>query len=356
MPDTRAIRAALVLSSALLAGLSQPRAADRLRVIASVPNLGSIAAAVGAERIDLTVIAIGSQDAHFVDPKPSFITRMRKADLLLINGLDLEIGWIPPLTEGARNARLLRGADGYIDCSIGVELLEVPSNLSRAEGDVHPYGNPHYLTDPLNAEIVARTIAAALTAADPGSAAAYEERRKAFTERLHKALFGEELVAMAGGSKLAREARAGTLDAFLDGTSLGGSTLRSRLGGWLGALAPFRGRPIVTYHKDYSYFENRFGLRIVELVEPKPGISPSPRHLEELTQLLSKGEVSVIISRPYLEHRSTDLLEERTGVPTITLPLEVGGAKGADDYVGLFDHVTSELARALARPAGGSGR
>ncbi len=351
MSTSKTTLAMLLLAALGAPGSPQAAATDRVRVVASLPNLGSIASEVGGDRIELTVIAVGSQDAHFVDPKPSFMVSLRRADIFLVNGLDLEVGWVPPLTEGARNSRILRGGPGYIDCSTGIQPLEIPSSLSRSEGDVHPYGNPHYLADPLNAEAVASTIAEALKAADPASASAYEERRKAFVKRLHEALFGKELVDLVGGAKLAREARAGTLDVLLDGTSVGGSPLRKRLGGWMGALAPFHGRRVVTYHKDYTYFARRFGIEIVAYVEPKPGITPSQKHLEEITQLLSRGEVGVIISRPFLEHRSTDFLEERTGVQTITLPLEVGGAPGTDDYFQLFEFVTSEIAKALSRPS-----
>lgn len=341
------LRAAWLALAAVAWAPGSAAAGDTVRVVASLPNLGSIASEVGGDRIDLTVIATGTQDAHFVDPRPSFMIKLRKADLLLVNGLDLEIGWIPPLTEGARNPKILRGAKGYIDCSAGITPVEIPATLSRAEGDVHPYGNPHYLTDPLNAETVATTIASALASVDPGSAPLYEERRKAFVERLHRALFGGELVDLVGGSKLSREARAGTLDRLLDGTSFQGEPLRSRLGGWMARMEAVNDHPVVTYHRDYSYFALRFGLNIAAYVEPKPGIAPSPKHLEELTQLLSEGRIRVIISRPFLEHRSTDLLEERTGVETITLPLDVGGAKGVDDFFQLFDLVTGSISEAL---------
>ncbi|HEU5320725.1 MAG TPA: metal ABC transporter substrate-binding protein, partial [Methylomirabilota bacterium] len=165
--------------------------------------------------------------------------------------------------------------------------------------------------------------------------------------RLHEAMFGKELVALVGGTKLAREAVAGNLDALLDNTRLGDAPLRARLGGWLGAMQSARGKPVVTYHRDYSYFAERFGLRVVANVEPKPGIPPAPRHLEEVTALLQRGEARVIITRPYVEHRSTDLLAARTGAQVATVPLEVGGAPGTDDYLRLFDHVTGEILRAL---------
>ena len=320
---------------------------DRVKVVASLPNLGSIAAAIGGDRIDLTTIAVGSQDAHFVDPKPSYMVKLRSADLLLVNGLDLEIGWIPPLTQGARNGRILQGGRGFVDCSKGIKVVEIPQSLSRAEGDVHPYGNPHYLTDPLNAETVATTIADALKRADPASADFYEDRRKAFVKKLHESVFGKELVELAGGAKLAREAMAGRLDAFLDQTSLGGAPLRGKLGGWLAKMQPVKGKPVICYHKDYSYFSSRFGLRVEDYVEPKPGIQPSAKHLEELTLRLKRGDIRAIITRPFVEHRSTDALAERTGVKVITLPLEVRGAPEATDYFALFDFVTDQLAKTL---------
>lgn len=355
-PLSRTLLSFLFAAPALLLLDSRTAFADEgVKVVSTLPNLGSIAAAIAGDRIDLTVIASGTQDAHFVDPKPSFIVKLRKADLLLVNGLDLEIGWVPPLTQGARTGRLMPGGAGYVDCSAGIRVVEIPLSLSRTEGDVHPYGNPHYLTDPLDAEIVSGTIAEALKRADPAAAQVYEDGRRAFVRRLHEALFGKDLVDLAGGAKLSREAFAGTLDAFLDGTSIGGEPLRAHLGGWLGRMQAVKGKPVVTYHRDYSYFAERFGIRVVDYVEPKPGISPSAKHLEELLTRLKAGDVPVILTRPYVEHRSTDYLAERTGVRVLTLPIEVGGAPEATDYFRLFDYATEQIVRALTegRPAAG---
>jgi ABC-type Zn uptake system ZnuABC Zn-binding protein ZnuA len=339
----------------LLLDTGSMAAQEKIRVVSTLPNLGSIASAVAGDRIELTVIASGTQDAHFVDPKPSYIVKLRKADLLLVNGLDLEIGWVPPLTQGARTARLLPGGPGYVDCSLGIRVVEIPLSLSRTEGDVHPYGNPHYLTDPLNAEIVAGTIAEALKRTDPASAQVYEDGRRAFVRQLHEGLFGKELVDLAGGAKLSREALAGTLDAFLD-TTVGGTPLRARLGGWLGKMQAVKGKTVVTYHKDYSYFADRFGIRVADYVEPKPGIPPSAKHLEELVARLKQGDISLILTRPYVEHRSTDYLAERTGVKVLTLPIEVGGAPEATDYVHLFDFVTEQIVKALTGGTPAAGR
>ena len=166
-------------------------AAEKLRVVATLPNLGSIAQEVGGDQVEVTTIASGLQDAHFVDPKPSFIVKLRSADLILVNGLDLEIGWVPPLTQGARNAKLLPGSPGYVDCSSRISVLEVPTGtLTRAEGDVHPFGNPHYLGDPLNAEQVAGVIADAFKRSRPADAEYFEKRRVDFVKRLYIATFG----------------------------------------------------------------------------------------------------------------------------------------------------------------------
>jgi ABC-type Zn uptake system ZnuABC Zn-binding protein ZnuA len=324
-------------------------AADKLRVVATLPNLGSLAQEIGGDRVQVTTIASGLQDAHFVDPKPSFIVTLRSAGLLLVNGLDLEIGWVPPLTQGARNATILQGGAGYIDCSSRISVLELPAGtVTRAEGDVHPFGNPHYLVDPLNAEVVAGQIADALKLKAPADADYFEQRRADLVKRLQVAIFGKELVDQVGGGKLARLTRSGELDSFLDSTLMDGKPLTFRLGGWMGRMRPLRGTKVVTYHKDYSYFAGRFGLDVVEFVEPKPGIVPSAKHLVDLTERLNRGDVKLLITRPYVEHRSTDLLAENTKIPVLTLPLEVGGAPEATDYFKLFDFLTSAIASALA--------
>ncbi len=333
-------------------------AADPIPVVATVPNLGAIAEAVGGDRIKVTTIASGVQDAHFIDPKPSFILKVRAARLLLVNGLDLEIGWIPPLTEGARNARVLRGGEGYIDCSAGIEVVEIPTGaISRAMGDVHPYGNPHYLTDPVNAVFVARRLADLFAAESPADAESFRARLESFTRKLSVALFGAELVDLVGGDRLARLARTGELEGYLSATVVDGAPLTAKLGGWTGRMRRWAGTNIVTYHRDWSYFAHRFGLHVVDYVEPKPGIPPSAKHLVELTERLSRGDVRLIVTRPFLEKRSTTRLRESTGVPVVTLPIEVGGAEGTGDYIALFDHVIATLDAALgARPPGGAPR
>ncbi len=332
---------------ALLAVAVACAAEEKIKVVASLPTLGSIAAAVGGDEVEVTSIAAGNQDEHFVDPKPSFMTLLRDAQVLFVNGLELEIGWIPPLVDGSRNAEIRPGSAGYVDCSAEIVTLEMPAaGATRAEGDVHPLGNPHYLLDPLNAKIVARTMAGAFARIRSGGAEGFEERCKEFCKRIDAALFGESLVDAVGGSKLCRLLESGELWEYLARESVDGQPLASQLGGWLATAAPARGKRIISYHKSLSYLVGRFGIEVAEYVEPKPGIAPSPAHLVELVGLMRDGGIRVIVRFPFNEGKSTDLLAEKTGAKAVVVPLEVGGADGVDDYFKLIDRIVGEIAAA----------
>ncbi|HWO09599.1 MAG TPA: metal ABC transporter substrate-binding protein [Polyangiaceae bacterium] len=319
--------------------------AEPLAVVATLPALGKVAEAVGGDEVRVTTIASGVQDPHFVDPRPSYMVKLRDADALLVNGLDLEVGWVPPLIEGARNGRLRVGAPGYVDCSRNVPLLELPNRqLTRAEGDVHPFGNPHYMTDPLNAKIVADTIAQAFSGLRPQKAAYFAGRAKSFQSSIDKAMFGAELVDMVGGNKLDRLARAGELDAFLSSAQPG-----AQLGGWLGAMAPLRSAKIVFYHRSYSYFAQRFGLSVVDYVELKPGIQPGPSHLADVVASIRREGVRVVVAHPFNDQKLAELVAQKGGATLLLLPLDVGGVPGAADIPSFFDTVTSALVGALGR-------
>jgi zinc/manganese transport system substrate-binding protein len=336
------------LLSVLLASPGSPGRAP-LKVIATLPNLEAIAEEVGGDRVAVDALCAPTQDAHFLDPKPSYMAKLRDADLLLVNGLDLEVGWLGPIIEGARNPKLFPGSKGHVDCSRAVSLLEVPSGtLTRAEGDVHPFGNPHYLTDPLNALPVADTIAAALAQASPEDAAGFEERRKAFRRKVEEAFFGRDLVENLGGEKLVRLAEAGQLDAALALKGPDGKPLAESLGGWLGRMRPYAGRKVVTYHRDWSYFVRRFGLVVATEVEPKPGIEPSVKHREVVREVIEREKVPLLVTRPYVEHRSSDYLRDKTGIPVLVLPLEVGGFEGEKDLLVFHGKVVDAVAGALA--------
>jgi zinc/manganese transport system substrate-binding protein len=320
---------------------SPARAGEPLNVVATLTDLGKIAEAVGGDKVRVTSIASGVQDPHFVDPKPSYVVKLRDADVFLVNGLELEIGWVPPLLEGARNGRIRTGSTGYVDCSKDVPVLELPTGqVTRAEGDVHPFGNPHYTADPLNDKIVADTIAEAFARLRPSDAEFFAARKKAFQASIDQAMFGRELVEQVGGKKLDRLTRSGTLDSFLKSEGLA-----SKLGGWLGKMAPLSGARIVFYHKSYSYFNQRFGLNVVDYVELKPGIQPGPSHLADVVTTIARDKIKIVATHPFYDDKIAKLVAEKGGARLVVLPLNVGGVKGADDILSFFDVVTSTLTR-----------
>jgi ABC-type Zn uptake system ZnuABC Zn-binding protein ZnuA len=272
------------------------------------------------------------------------MVKLRDADALLVNGLDLEVGWVPPLIEGARNGRVRLGAPGYVDCSRNVPVLELPSRqLTRADGDVHPFGNPHYMTDPLNTKIVADTVAQAFSRLRPQKADYFAAHAKAFQASIDGAMFGAELVDMVGGNKLDRLARSGELEAFLARQS------GAQLGGWLGAMAPLRGAKVVFYHRSYSYFAQRFGLVAVDYVELKPGIQPGPSHLADVVTTMGREQVRLVVAHPFNDRKLAELVAQKSGATLLLLPLDVGGVPGTASIPDFFDQVTNTLLGALGR-------
>ena len=343
----------LIVLMAVLLGVamgSNARADEPIQVVATLSDLGKIAEAVGGEKVRVTTIAAGVQDPHFVDPRPSHVVKLRDAEVLLVNGLELEIGWIPPLLDSARNGKIKVGSPGYVDCSRNIPLLEVPSGqLTRAEGDVHPLGNPHYTTDPLNTKLVANTIAEAFARARPASADHFRARTKSFHASVDRAMFGKELVDLVGGSKLDRLARSGELDAFLERESSGDKALASQLGGWLGKMAPLKGKKLIFYHRSYSYFNQRFGLNVIDYIELKAGIQPGPSHLAEVIATIAREKIKVVATHPFHDEKIGKLVAERGGAALVRLPLNVGGVKGANDILSFFDVTTSTLVNAMAK-------
>lgn len=280
----------------------------KLNVVATTPDLGAIAAAIGGSEVTVTTLAKPTEDPHFVDAKPSLIVKLNRADALIEGGAELEIGWLPALLEQARNPKLATGAPGHIACSQQVQLLEVPSTLDRSKGDIHAAGNPHYLVDPLNAQIAARTIADAFCAVDEKSSAAYRANLKKF---------------------------AGLVEA--------------KLTEWQKKLEPFKGRHIVAYHNSWLYFSQRFGLKMDLFLEPKPGIPPTPRHLAEVITRMKEENARVIIVDPYLNRHTAEAVAGRTGAAIVDVSQFPGGVKGTEaGYVELMDYIVGALATALA--------
>jgi zinc/manganese transport system substrate-binding protein len=288
------------------------RSAAKLYVVTTTPDLAAVVRDVGGDKVEVEALALGTQDPHFVDAKPSFILKLNRADLYVKRGLELEIGWAPVLENGARNANILTGGRGFVDASAGIAPLEIPSGVvSRALGDVHPYGNPHYQLDPANAKIIARNIVVGLSRVDVGDQAYFEQRLADFDRRLDE--------------KLAQ---------------------------WLQLMKPHQGAKIVTYHKSWDYFAQRFGLEVIGTMEPKPGVPPSPAHLAQLIQLMQAQHCKLVIKEPFYPENLTRVVAEKTGARVLTLPESPGGAPGTDDYFSFMDYDVKQVAAALAAANG----
>jgi zinc/manganese transport system substrate-binding protein len=297
----------LALSLVSMMVATPARADSPLRVITSTTDLAALTQEVGGERVQVESIARGYQDPHYVEAKPSFLLKLHRADLLIVVGLQLEISWLPPLITQSGNSRIQPGAWGYLDASQFAEILEIPTaQVTRAMGDVHPYGNPHYWLDPQNGLRIAQGIQKKLAEMRPGEAAYFEQRFQAFSQRLAEA---EKA--------------------------------------WDEGMKPFRGRKVVTYHRSWPNFAKRFGLEVVGYVEPRPGIPPSPGHLVELIQLMKREKVKVILVEPYFDLKTPDAVARETGAQVVVLLPSVGGNKEAADYFKLFDYDKGLLARAF---------
>jgi len=287
--------------------VSPVSALAKVFIVTTTPDLADMARNVGGDKVTVAAIARGNQDPHFVEAKPSHMITLKKAALYLVCGLELEIGWSPVLERGSGNPDIRKGAENYVDCSENIRPIEVPSTrIDRSMGDVHPQGNPHYLTDPNNAIIVANTIKKALIKKDPANAKYYKKRYKSYKIRLIKKQIQ-----------------------------------------WLKAMKPFRGVKVVTYHKSWSYFARRFGLNVVGYVEPKPGITPSPAHIARLIKTMKSNNVKILIRANYFESKIPDMICGNTGAKQVVLPLQTGGMNGADTYINMFDLIISRITNAL---------
>jgi len=292
----------------LVVALSAAPMLATVRVVTSLQDFASITDAVGGKRVETFALAKGYQDPHFVEPKPSFVLKLSKADLLIVAGLELEVGYLPPLIDQSRNEKIRPGAAGYLDASNGCDILERPTGtVTRAMGDVHPYGNPHYWLDPENGRIIARAIAGKLSQLDPSGAAEYQSNLAAFE------------------AKLTESAKR-----------------------WDAALAPYAGTELVTYHTSWPNFLKRFKLVAAGYIEPKPGIPPSPAHTVELINMMLETKIPVILMEPYFDQKTPKAVAEKTGATLLTFIPSVGGVPEAKDYISLFDYDVKLLADALA--------
>ncbi len=335
----------IVLLSLALTGWTvfAQEAARPIQVCATVPDLGSLTREVGGDQVSVTVFAKGPEDAHFLEPKPSFIKALSQCDLYIQAGMDLEIGWVPNLLQNARNGAVSPGGRGFLDASSVITPLEVPTGpVDRSMGDVHPLGNPHYLVDPLNGLRVARLIRDKLIELRPSQKSYFEERYVSFSRRLGEALVGEKLARKYDVEKLALLFERGRLEAFLKGQGEA-----SLLGGWLGLMLPYYGTKVVDDHNTWPYFARRFGIQIIGHLEPKPGIPPTTGHLRALVERMRVEGVKAVLASPYYDPRHAQFISENTGARVVNLAHQVGGREGTGDYLSMIDYDVRQLAAAL---------
>ena len=342
----RAAPRALVALVVVTALASPARARGKLKVVATIPTYGSIAEAVVGERGQVRSLAKGYEDPHFVRPKPSLALALERADLLVSTGLDLEL-WLPALMDKAGNPRIRSGQPGFVSASAGIHLLEKPAVVSRNEGGVHIYGNPHIYTGPLNGKIIARNIMVGLKKVDPAGAATYEKRYERFRRELDRRLYGDRLLKILGSKLLTKLTLAGKLIPFCQKRSYRGKKLVEQLGGWMKKALPLRGRRIVAYHKNWAYFVQVFGLEIVDYVEPKPGIPPSPGHVARVIEKMKKQGVKVLLAGNYYDSAKVRSIAARVGARPVIVALAVGGEPAVKDFFSQFDVVIDRLLAAF---------
>lgn len=298
---------ATLVVALLFAAPSPAMSGGKLTVVASLPTFRSIAGLVGGEKVDAFAIATGYQNPHFVDPKPSFIMKLSKADMFITTGLDLESGWVPSLLQSSRNGKIQPGGDGYVDASAGITLLQVPSSGDRAQGDIHLYGNPHYWMDPLRGKQIARTICDKLVQLSPENAEYFNANLKRFDEEID-----------------------------------------ARTAAWEKKLSALKGTSLIAYHNEWPYFEERFGFTITDYLEPKPGIPPTPGQLMKVISEVKSKKIPLIITSPYFTLDAAELVSRQTGAQVAVLATSVGAFEGVESYYDLFDYNADVLLKALA--------
>lgn len=302
------LRLALLVGALVsLAHLAPASAHASTNVVTTTEDLASIVREVGGNRVQVESICRGNEDPHVLQARPSYMVKLNRADLLIAVGLELEVGWLPALIQGARNPKINPGNPGYLDASSAIRPIGIATGpIDRSQGDVHPLGNPHYWLDPANAKPLAKRIASALAAVDPSGASTYEKNRQAFDQRIDSAMQR-----------------------------------------WTSAMAPFRGARIVSYHSTFDYFFHRFGLQSVGTVEARPGIPPSASHVAQLIARMQRDKVRVIFHETFVQRATSDLVARKAGAKVLVLPTSVGGAQGVQRYEQLIDHLVRNTVAAL---------
>lgn len=325
----------LVMLFAAFSGNAAARTTP-LKVVTSLPDYAQFVREIGGDRVEVEHIVQGVQDPHHVRPKPSFVRMVQSADMVVSTGLDLEM-WLPTVIDKSGNRRVRSGEPGFVAVAHGMTLLEKPEVVSQALGDVHVEGNPHFTCSPLLMRKAAENIATGLIKNDPEGRALYEENLKQLKRRIDERLFGRELTAAIGGDILCRLLEQDKLIPFLREKKVGGRPVIERLGGWLKEMLPLRGRKIVVYHRNWSYFVALFGLQVPATIEPKPGIPPSAKHIVALTELMHKEDIRIVFAANYFDPKKARAVADAVDAEVVIVPLFVGGVPEADDYFKLVD-------------------
>jgi ABC-type Zn uptake system ZnuABC Zn-binding protein ZnuA len=319
------------------------RSAAPLKIVTSLTTYGAIAREIVGDKGTVTSIAQGDEDPHFVQPKPSFVAVLRNADLFVTTGLDLEL-WVPPLIDRAGNRKVSEGGPGYVTAYTGIHLLEVPTSLSRSEGDIHQDGNPHIHTDPVNGIIIARNILTGLQRVSPENGAYFSDREQDFEKRVLEATIGQELVGILTPAAAYDLLQSDKLFDFLGGKQYQGRPLLDRLGGWMKTAQAFRGKEMACYHKEWAYFSHRYQVSCIEYIEAKPGIPPTPGHVQQVIALMKERKIPVLFASNYFDRNQIQQVAQRTGARAVIVPENTNGAPGVNSYFDLMNTWVNGLA------------
>lgn len=293
----------ILLAVYLLLGLALPAQAKSIHVLTTTTDLESVVQFIGGDKVDVESLGRGNQNYHFLSAKPSYMIKAKKADLFIRVGLDLEIGYEPLILEGSRNPDIRVGQQGHLDASEGIKPLDIPDKVDRSMGDIHASGNPHYWLDPLNMKIVASNIASRLSEISPENKSVFENNLTNFNANLDQKMIE-----------------------------------------WKKVLSSYSGEKLITYHKTWRYFAERFGFEIIGELEPKPGVPSSPSHLKNVVNLVKENKVKIILNENIYREDAARYVADRTSAVVVSAPISVGGAKGADDYFSLMDKIVQDVA------------
>lgn len=336
----------LILLFSALAGFIQAADQKKIEVVCTLPTMKALAQEIGGDRVDVIALAKGDQDPHFVSPTPVLMKKTREAQLFIENGFSLEL-WANEVANGSGNSKIFRGNPGRVVAGKGIAAQEIPSVLSREQGDIHPEGNPHVWLDPLLAKQEAGNICDALKLADPEGASYYETRRVDFNNRIDSALFGPDLLKLVGIQKLTRLAASGQLYDFLQNNKIGGEPLINKAGGWLKAAEPMRGKKAYEFHKVWVYFARVFGIDLVGTIEERPGIPPGPQHVRDLTERIKTEKIPLILVDNFYDPALPMNISRETGAKVVLLPNQVEGDPGIVTYFDLINHIIGKINDAL---------